>query len=746
VGQRHPLEAGGPVSDRALDWVVPRTARGPRPAARAGERRRPLSSTAHAVRGRHEAPAPPRAAPFRPDIEGMRALAVVLVLGFHADLSGFGGGFIGVDVFFVISGYLISALLLSEATSSGSIDLAAFYARRALRIVPSVALVIVVTGVAAWFLLPPLTGRGVSSDMLASALFVANWEFIAQGNDYLAASIDHGPLLHLWSLGVEEQFYLVWPVLLLAAAGVVRGRRPYVVRAVAVVVAVVSAASLAASVMQTPVDPSLAYFGTHTRAWQFGAGALLALAAPALARALRGGGGSMLRSILGWAGAAGLVACAALLSTSTAYPGAMALLPVAAALALIAAGGADGQAPRWSVTALLGRPAVRAVGRISFAWYLWHWPCLVLWTAMYGAEVPGWVPLAAVLLSVVPAYLSLRFVEQPVRYSAWLRERRGAAFAVGGIATAAAVVAALALGNLTTGELERQAAPVAAPTSSAAPSSSGTPTSPAPRRTGGPVTPAALGASDDVPQPIDCQISNYAVVGPPCRFGPANGPSVVLFGDSHAQQWQSPLIRIARQRGWSLTVMTKSGCPVAAIASDGSDARFARPDCAEWRALSLKRMADELHPSLVIVASRENYVDDLAQQKAAWSETLTAVTRTGAAVVHIRDTPWVGHSVPACISGSIDDWDACSFPRAGSVVTDPVDALMVEGSVTGVEQVDLTEVLCPDDRCPAVVDGVLVYRDESHLSDTYARSLTSVLGRALAATGALPTKDASAQP
>jgi hypothetical protein len=157
-------------------------------------------------------------------------------------------------------------------------------------------------------------------------------------------------------------------------------------------------------------------------------------------------------------------------------------------------------------------------------------------------------------------------------------------------------------------------------------------------------------------------------------------------------------------------------------------------------------MATELHPALVIVASRENYVDDLVQQKAAWATTLDQLTATGAAVVHIRDTPWVGHSIPACISGSIDDWDACAFPRAGSVVTDPVDALIVEGSVDGVEQVDLTDVLCPDDTCPAVVDGVMVYRDESHLSDTYARSLTTVLGRALAATGVLPAKAGSSGP
>ena len=674
----------------------------------------------------------------------MRALAVILVLAFHAGVPGFGGGFVGVDVFFVISGYLISALLLSEVTATGSIDLLGFYARRALRIVPSVAFVIIVTGIAAWFLLPPLTARGVSSDMLASALFVGNWHFVAQGNDYLATSIDHSPLLHLWSLGVEEQFYLVWPVVLLVAALVARGSRPRAVRSIAVVVAVISAVSLVAAVMLTPVDPVLAYFGTTTRAWQFGAGALLALAAPALLRARRAAGSSALVIVVGWAGVAGLGASAVLISRSTPYPGAAALLPVAAAVAVIAAGGSGRAMPAWSVPSLLSLRAVRAVGRISFAWYLWHWPFVVFATALYGSPAPAWVAPAAVLASVLPAYLSLRLLERPLRFSAPLRARRRAALGVGGAATAAAVATAVALGSLTTGLLEQQAQPVAVAQPVVAPVAAGAP-APAPvRRSSGTVTPAPLTAVDDLPQPIDCQIANFGLTGPPCRFGPVDGPSVVLFGDSHAQQWQSPLIRIARQRGWSLTVLTKAGCPVAALASDGSDARFARPDCAEWRARSLARMADELRPSLVIVASRENYVDDLAQQKAAWAESLRTLVAMGAAVVHLRDTPFPGRLIPACISGSIDDWDACAFSRGDSVPTDPVDALVVEGSVTGVEQVDLTETLCPDGRCPAVVDGVLVYRDESHLSDTYARTLTPVLGRALAATGVLPAAGATA--
>ena len=221
---------------------------------------------------------------------------------------------------------------------------------------------------------------------------------------------------------------------------------------------------------------------------------------------------------------------------------------------------------------------------------------------------------------------------------------------------------------------------------------------------------------------------------------------MVLFGDSHAQQWQTAMMELANQRGWFLTVLTKSGCPVAALPADGSGQRYARPDCIQWRTTALTRITQQLHPRLIVLASRENYVASAAERESAWAATLGRLTPLGVPIVHIRDNPFPGFDVPTCMSGALLDWTRCAFSRSTTLWPDPVQALLDSGRVSGATQIDMTDMICPTAVCPAVRDGVLLYRDESHLSDTFVRALTPALAVRLDAAAVLPRPTPTSTP
>ncbi|WP_155766298.1 acyltransferase family protein, partial [Mycobacterium colombiense] len=317
---------------------------------------------------------------FRPDIEGLRAVAVIAVVLYHAGIPGVTGGYIGVDVFFVISGFLITGLLFREASTTNTVALGRFYGARARRLLPAAAIVGTITAIGAAAALPPLQARSVFLDGIASALYVGNYRFALRGTDYLASDAP-SPFQHYWSLGVEEQFYLVWPVLIIAVAWSVRRIRllrgaetratPY-----AVVLAVLAAASLTAGALWTRTSPSWAFFSLPTRAWELAAGGLVALSLQQWRRlSLR------TASIAGGGGLALILLTCTQLNSHTPYPGTEALLPVLGTALIIGGGAVTGGL---GVGRLLCRPAMRAIGRISYSWYLWHWPVLLLMPALLG--------------------------------------------------------------------------------------------------------------------------------------------------------------------------------------------------------------------------------------------------------------------------------------------------------------------------------------------------------------------------
>jgi peptidoglycan/LPS O-acetylase OafA/YrhL len=361
---------------------------------------------------------------FRPDIQGLRAIAVSLVVFYHLYPSVLPGGYAGVDVFFVISGYLITGQLWRGCQKSGRMRLADFWGRRARRLVPAAALVLAVTWGVSRIVLPATQLADTARQVLASALYVQNWELASNAVNYLQQSNAPTPVQHFWSLSVEEQFYFIWPLLFLLALFLARrwaghgshgdaaARRTALAHRIAfALTAILVAASLVYSIYDTAANPAQAYFVTTTRMWELGAGGLLALLPASITGRLGKHGW------LGWAGLAAIAASQFVLTGSTPFPGWIALLPVAGTLALIAGGSSRGRLGPWPLTS--ARPMV-FLGGISYSLYLWHWPVIVLWEAWSG-HGPGVVSGAAlVLASVTLAWLTKVMVEDRVRLAPFI--------------------------------------------------------------------------------------------------------------------------------------------------------------------------------------------------------------------------------------------------------------------------------------------------------------------------------------
>ncbi|MEU4219179.1 acyltransferase family protein [Actinoplanes sp. NPDC026623] len=667
------------------------------------------------------APAPER---HRRDIEGLRAVAVLLVVAYHCGVPYLTGGYVGVDVFFVISGFLITGLLLREAGRTGTVSIPRFYARRAMRLLPASTVVVVATVAASALWLPPLRLPDLFSDALHTTIYSMNWRMAAVGTDYLNAGADPSPLQHFWSLAVEEQFYLVWPLLLLIL--VRRGGRG---RGLVTALAVLTAGSLLFSVWQTRHNAGWAYFGAHTRAWELGVGALLAVGATRLARL--GTGAS--RALTG-CGLTAIVVAALGFTAATPFPGYAALLPVLGAAAVIA-GGCAGR------PGLLGLPVLQGVGRLSYSWYLWHWPALLIAPYAFGRDLAGRERVAVALGALLLAGLTYALVENPVRHLAALRDRPWRGLGVGAaLSLTAAGLCALITFTVAhaSGVNSYRAAPLtdagrlqqslaAATTIPAVPSN---------------LTPKLTVAVKDKPHYYR-EKCNGAFDDPevktPCEYGDLASPTtVVLFGDSHAGQWFPAMEIIARQRHWKLAIVAKSACSAADTLIYLDQLKREFTECVQWRRAAWQRIRS-LHPAMVIMASTAPSNEALkvtgTQDRAwveGWKRSVDAVSGPGTTVYFMNDTPWQAGPVPDCLSAHLKDPQVCTRRRAIAVnVPQRRELVMAAVRAKGVRIIDPLPWFCTASRCPSIVGNLLVYRDQHHVTTSYSRFLAPLLSAQL---------------
>jgi peptidoglycan/LPS O-acetylase OafA/YrhL len=628
--------------------------------------------------------------PFRPDIEGLRALAVGLVIASHAELPFLRGGFVGVDVFFVLSGYLITSLLMREISSSGKVNFARFYARRARRLLPAaITMVLVVCGAEA-IIMNPLAQLNPLKAALATVFYSSNLYFAHLQLQYFSQHSANNPLLHTWSLAVEEQFYLIWPVLLLLLARTIKS-----VGTRSIALAAISLASFVLCVWLTATNSALAFFETPARVWEFGAGGLVVFMPE---RWL--GGHQRLWSWLGGIGIVALMASAELIRPSM-FPGYVAAVPVVGTLLLLLAGvGApESPAPRLLRT----RPA-QVIGRLSYSLYLWYWPVLVIGKQLIpNNSVPirlGWMAVAGIL-----AALTYSAIESPIRLQPFLIARSGLTL---GLAVLGAILCVGAIGAwraiLHRSEQFRKYARVV----------------------------------QDFPGVYrkGCDPDRADPRPEICFFGDISQPqsTVVLFGDSHAAQWFPALQEIADVQHWRLATIIKPGCTPLSIREDVTP-RMERV-CEQWRRAAIGDI-EELRPELVILASSSrhpgaegNLIEDTRVWEQGARDTFAALARQGAKVRFIRDTPHADYDVPGCLAQA--EWDGrthCPAPVSAAALSPDIYAAEARAAQDfgHVKFLDLSDRMCGPDRCNVEAGGQIIYRDGDHLTASYSRSLAAVL-------------------
>jgi peptidoglycan/LPS O-acetylase OafA/YrhL len=668
---------------------------------------------------------------FRPDIEGLRAIAIVAVLLCHAGVPFLAGGYVGVDVFFVISGFLITRLLVGELDRSGTISLRGFYARRAKRLLPLSAVLLVTVGVLSMILLSPLRNTEVAGDIIAAALYVANWHFAAQSVDYFAQGLEPSPVLHLWSLAIEEQFYVVWPTLMLAVTWIFCRRGKSLRPVLWATVALIFAGSLVYGIFLTDDKPAFAYFSTFARAWELGLGAALALVAtvkmPRLAAVA-----------LGWAGVAAIVYASFAFTGETQFPGTAALIPTLGAAALILSGTALAATARGVTGVRIGAgwvlalPPVRYVGRISYSWYLWHWPAIVFAAAIWGPRLSVAAGLAAVAASWIPTQLTHMLIEDPVRRLPSLARLPNRAIAMGLACMAVAV--GIGIGLKATQPSVRTAA------ISDVPGAAALPDQPTPQETAVALRPNPLKARADRGRSYyeGCMVGIEGTNSNKCLYGDQEGDrTLILFGDSHAMQYFPAVEELAELHDWRLIVLTKAECPPeeVEVKSMVEDREYSQ--CDEWREETLQRIEEGDESVTVIMSGDTEYTpygpsgeqlsgDEAAEaMEAGYVRTLKRIEAAGPHAVVIRDNPSSIEDVPSCVSEDIQHLGRCAFPRR--IEWDREYDVRAAEAVPGTHLVDFIGDICPGEVCRAVIGNALVYRDKDHLTATFARTLEPML-------------------
>ena len=680
---------------------------------------------------------------FRPDIEGMRAVAVGLVLLYHGYGKPFNGGFVGVDVFFVISGFLITSLLLHEQIKDGRISIGRFYARRVRRILPASTLTVLATMVAGYHLLGFISGNEIANDAKWTAVFMANIHFALTGTDYLGSQLPPSPLQHMWSLGVEEQFYLVWPSLFLLLAVIARlSRRRNTFGALATSLLVVIGASLAWSVIQTSSNATWAYFSPLTRAWELALGALIAVFALAVSRVP-----AWVYQVAALSGLAGIVVSALTLTASMPYPGWAAAIPVLSSALLIWAGCGT---PQTVIGRALSVRPMQWLGARSYSLYLWHWPILMIGAQYAGHHLSTWQNSGLLLAAVAASAVTFRLIENPVRNSRVLKSRTGLTLAFGVVLTLSTIavaqwqiashygtsnpLAARGFQSSSVAQAQVLQAVKAAQSINVLPNSvaaSLTQTDQA----------KATGRFDcyRITLPanfVDFSTSELGHEFGQCAAGAEHGTKLmVTFGDSRAGMWEAALEGVAAKNGYQLRTFYMNSCPALDLHFMSYETHAPNDECYQFHQAAIAAIRS-LHPDLIIVTSASTLMladssqPTTAQWQAGWASTFRELAQPGIRFAMLGDIPDWENDDEHCLAAHITAVQECSVPRAEGMPSGNLEAEHAAASAAGALYVSTTAWVCSD-RCEPVIADERVYNDRFHFTKTYAAYLTGAVSEAL---------------
>jgi peptidoglycan/LPS O-acetylase OafA/YrhL len=604
-------------------------------------------------------------------IQGLRALAALLVTFFHAQIIG--GGYVGVDIFYVISGYLITGLILREIDQTGKMNLSAFYQRRIKRLLPSSAFVLFSTAIVGWVILPETTRDALGRDLFAAAAYISNYLFAWWQNDYQNLNATPSPFIHYWSLAVEEQFYLLWPFFMLVLA---KYGKQIIIRGILAITVL----SFLLSVYQTQTSPIWAFYSLPTRAWELGVGALL-LFIPERLLYLR---------LLPWFGIGALVYSAFQFSEKTSFPGVNALVPVLGTAILIAS------ISTWPpiLNDLFNNSFSQWLGRISYPLYLWHWPALVLPSSALGRPLHMYERAMCIVLTVALAHLTNRFIEEPMRHKKFAPRT-------------------VYIGALSTTVLSLLTGILIATSVASVISTKGT-------------TSYSFDLKTVMSKPAiyddGCHVNSGETKSGPCTYGDVNSKVIiVLYGDSHAAQWFPTLQKISLEQHFRLISLTKSSCPSVDVNRSDQGA-YKNLDCADWRKNSVSRIKS-LHPAAVIMSGYQHYAvpHGVGSRQEWWengqSRLLMSLMGSTSHLIYISDTPKPVKDIPSCLASR--DLSTCDTSKKSPAIL-----------MSGFETIDPTKWLCTT-YCPAILDGIVAYRDASHISVSMALHLLPSLEAAL---------------
>ena len=654
----------------------------------------------------------------RLDIQGLRMLAVGSVIVNHLFDQPI-GGFVGVDVFFVISGFLITSLLLREFDRNGRISMKDFYRRRIKRLMPAALTVLAVTLTAGAFLLARPRSLELAWDALFAAIFGANWRFAATGTDYFQAGQPPSALQHYWSLSVEEQFYVVWPLLIIAVLFIavklgagVRGRGIALFSAIGVV----TVGSLAWAAYETATAPSVAYFSTLSRGWELGIGAGLAIALhfvkwrPPVAAAV----------VLAYAGMAGIVVSWFVVSPDTAFPFPTALLPVIATAAVLLAG-ADQPASYDRATVPLTNPVSKYIGDISYSLYLWHFPVIILGQALIPKSEPlHWIISLVLMLALSAA--SYHWIENPARKAPWLSPKwswnRRRTSVVAGIAVAAVALTPIVSFQIAEADPDPDLSDVA---SAECQGAAFIMEDCGPDDVTGVTTPSMDSLTDNNGVGFDCwryQGEDFSDCTTELSGG--DGLKVAVVGDSHAAMYLSSIITIAEERGWQVDRFVGNGCQwVSGIEGD----------CTSNMVDVQEKLTDPDDPYDIIITSAARWAyEDLDDVPSSFADAWKPAVDNGTSVIVLEDAPTFTEDALQCLNlvpGSPYSGD-CGVSSDESAV--PADPLPEAAEMAGAELIETRDFFCDEAGCPAVIGGVIVFRDTvGHVTGTYMDTMTPYL-------------------